>query len=138
MFPARAGSRRRRIIAPFPHRPAMNLYVVTGTTQGLGRALAERIAADPANELVALARAADGPIPGGTRFQVDLADGAAVERACALVEQRLRGRRYEKAVLINNAGVIEPVGALADLDGDALERSLAVNLVAPMRLMRRF
>lgn len=116
----------------------MNLYVVTGTTQGLGRALAERIATDPDNELVALARAPDGPIPGGMRFQVDLADAAALARACDRLEQRVRGKHYAKAVLINNAGVIEPVGALADLEGDALERNLAVNLVAPMQLMRRF
>lgn len=116
----------------------MNLYIVTGTTQGLGRALAESIARDPANELVALARAPDGPVPGGARIEVDLADGAAVERACDRVEDRIRGKRYEKAVLVNNAGVVAPVGPLETLDPDALERSLAVNLVAPLRLMRRF
>jgi benzil reductase ((S)-benzoin forming) len=116
----------------------MNLYFVTGTTQGLGAALAERIAADPANELVAIARAADGPIPGGARFQADLADSAALERACDRVENRIRGKRYAKAVLINNAGVIAPVAPLEAVDAAALERNLAVNLVAPMLLMRRF
>jgi benzil reductase ((S)-benzoin forming) len=116
----------------------MNLYLVTGTTQGLGAALAERIAADPANELVAIARAADGPIPGGACFQVDLADGAALERACDRIEERIRGKRYAKAVLINNAGVVGPVAPLEAVDPAALERNLVVNLVAPMRLMRRF
>ena len=116
----------------------MNLYVVTGTTQGLGRALAEAIARDPDNELVALARAPDGPVAGGMRFEVDLADGAALERACDRIEERIRGKRYDKAVLVNNAGVVRPVGALDAIDADALERNLAVNLVAPMRLMRRF
>ncbi len=116
----------------------MNLYVVTGTTKGLGRALAERIAADNDNELVALARGPDGPIPGGACFGVDLADAAALERACDRIEQRVRGKRYAKAVLINNAGVVAPVGRLDGVDGEALERNLAVNLVAPMRLMGRF
>lgn len=116
----------------------MNLYIVTGTTQGLGRALAEAVARDPANELVALSRAPDAPIPGGARIEADLADGAAVERACDRVESRIRGKRYDKAVLINNAGVVAPVGPLESLDPDALERNLAVNLVAPLRLMRRF
>jgi benzil reductase ((S)-benzoin forming) len=116
----------------------MNLYIVTGTTQGLGKALAERIALDPDNELIALARAPDGPIPGGARFEVDLADGAALERACDRVEERIRGKRYAKAVLVNNAGVIAPVAPLEAVDPAALERNLAVNLVAPMRLMRRF
>ena len=116
----------------------MNLYIVTGTTQGLGKALAEAIASDRANELIALSRAPDAPIPGGARIEVDLADGAATERACDRVEQRIRGKRYEKAVLVNNAGVVSPVAPLEALDADALERNLLVNLVAPMRLMRRF
>jgi len=116
----------------------MDLYVVTGTTQGLGKALAEAIARDAANELVALSRAPDAPIPGGVRIEVDLADAAALERACDRVEQRIRGKRYGKAVLINNAGVVAPVGPLESVDAEALERNLAVNLVAPMRLMRRF
>jgi len=116
----------------------MNLYIVTGTTQGLGKALADAISRDPGNELVALARAPEGPISGGMRFEVDLADGEALERAFDRVEAHVRGKRYAKAVLINNAGVVSPVGTLEKLDGRALERNLAVNLVAPMQLMRRF
>jgi benzil reductase ((S)-benzoin forming) len=116
----------------------VNLYIVTGTTQGLGKALAERIALDGANELVALARAPEGAIPGGFSIEVDLAESAAVDRACDRVESRIAGRGYEKAVLVNNAGVIAPVGTLDSIDAGALERSLAVNLLAPMLLMRRF
>jgi benzil reductase ((S)-benzoin forming) len=116
----------------------MNLYVVTGTTRGLGEALAEAIARDPDNELIALARAPDAPIPGGARLEVDLADGEGIEHACDRIAQRIRGKRYEKAVLINNAGIVEPVGPLEGVDPRELERNLLVNLVAPMRLMRRF
>ena len=116
----------------------MNLYVVTGTTQGLGKALAERIARDPDNELIALARAASGPIPGGMRIELDVADTAALERACDALERHVAGKRYAKAVLVNNAGVIPPVGPLERLDAGDIERNLVVNLVAPMLLMRRF
>jgi benzil reductase ((S)-benzoin forming) len=116
----------------------MNLYIITGTTQGLGAALANAVALDRGNRLVALARAPDGPIPGGERIQVDLADSAAVERAFDRIEPRIRAERYAKAVLINNAGVVSPVGPLDSVDAAALERNLAVNLVAPMLLMRRF
>lgn len=116
----------------------MNLYIVTGTTQGLGKALAGRIALDPTNELVTLARAPEGPIAGGVSIQVDLADTAALERACDRVESRIAGRSYEKAVLVNNAGVVAPVGPLESVDAAALERNLAVNLLAPILLMRRF
>ena len=116
----------------------MNLYVVTGTTQGLGRALAERIAQDPDNELVAFSRATTGPIPGGMRIEVDVADTAALERACDALERYIAGKRYAKAVLVNNAGIIPPVGPLEQLGARDIERNLVVNLVAPMLLMRRF
>jgi benzil reductase ((S)-benzoin forming) len=116
----------------------MNLYIVTGTTKGLGAALAERIAQDGDNELIAMARAAEGPIPGGILIEADLADANALDAACDRLEKRLRGKRYEKAVLINNAGIVTPVGPLDQVDAQELARNLRVNLVAPMLLMRRF
>jgi benzil reductase ((S)-benzoin forming) len=97
----------------------MNLYIVTGTTKGLGEALA-------------------APIAGGARFEVDLADTAALDKAFDKVEARVRGKAYAKAVLINNAGIVAPVAPLERADPREIERNLAVNLVAPMLLMRRF
>jgi benzil reductase ((S)-benzoin forming) len=105
----------------------MNLYIVTGTRRGLGEALASRIAADKGNELISLSRP-----------EVDLADSASVARAFDAVEARIKARRYDKAVLINNAGIVEPVAPLERADPADIERNLAVNLVAPMVLMRRF
>ena len=116
----------------------MNLYIVTGTTKGLGKALAEAIARDADNELVELARAPDGPVPGGARLHADLADPVALNEACDRIEQRIRGKRFAKAVLVNNAGMVAPVAPLEAADPAELARNLAVNLVAPMLLMRRF
>jgi len=105
----------------------MNLYIVTGTRRGLGEALARRITADKRNELIALSRP-----------EVDLADSSAIARAFDAIGKRIAGTTYEKAVLINNAGVIEPVTPLDRADPGDIERNLAVNLVAPMLLMRLF
>jgi benzil reductase ((S)-benzoin forming) len=116
----------------------MNLYIVTGTTRGLGAAFADCIAERADNELIALSRAPDAPIAGGVRVQVDLEDTAALEAAFDRVEQRIRGKRYERAVLVNNAGLVVPVGPLETADPRELERNIVVNLVAPLLLMRRF
>jgi benzil reductase ((S)-benzoin forming) len=121
-----------------PYNRAVNLYVVTGTTRGLGEALARLIARDPGNELIAIARGPTGEIPGGFRIGADLADGRAVEDACVRIAARVRGKRYDKAVLVNNAGIVEPVAPLERTDAALLERNLVVNLVAPMLLMRGF
>ena len=105
----------------------MNLYIVTGTRRGLGEALARRIAAAKDNELVSLSRP-----------DVDLADFVSRGRAFDAIEARIQSQPYEKAVLINNAGIVEPVAPLDRAEPRDIERNLAVNLVAPMVLMRRF
>jgi len=116
----------------------MNLYIVTGTSRGLGAALARLIARDAENELVAVSREPEGDIPGGVRFTADLSDMRAVEALCERIASRVRARRYGKAVLVNNAGIVQPVAPLERADAAELERNLAVNLVAPMLLMRGF
>ncbi|HSW82791.1 MAG TPA: SDR family NAD(P)-dependent oxidoreductase, partial [Usitatibacter sp.] len=105
----------------------MNLYIVTGTRRGLGEALAKRITADRRNELIGISRP-----------DVDLADPASIARAFEAIGKRIAATTYEKAVLINNAGVIEPVAPLDRADPGDIERNLAVNLVAPLLLMRLF
>lgn len=112
----------------------MRLFVVTGATRGLGAALAGQIAADPANRLVTLGRAPGDDV----NIEVDLADAAAVDRACDELERRIGGDAFERAVLLNNAGVVSPVGPLERLDREGLERNLAVNFIAPVLVMRRF
>jgi len=116
----------------------MNLYLITGTTQGLGKALAAQVGESADNELITLGRSPDAPVRGGAHLNVDLADMKALEEVCDRIELRIRGKRYAKAVLVNNAGVVSPVGPIEKADAAELERNLAVNLVAPMLLMRRF
>ncbi|APV50346.1 hypothetical protein BWI17_11970 [Betaproteobacteria bacterium GR16-43] len=116
----------------------MNLYIVTGTTQGLGKSIAAQVAEAPDNELITLGRSPDAPVRGGAHLQLDLADTKALEEVFDRIELRIRGKRYAKAVLVNNAGVVSPVGPIEKWEAGELERSLAVNLVAPMLLMRRF
>ena len=116
----------------------MNLYVITGTTKGLGQALSAQVARDPANYLVALSRAAEDAVPGGTLLSVDLGDAGAAAGVGSRIERAIAGRTFEKAVLINNAGVVSPVGPLDAVDAAELARNLAVNLTAPMIVMGGF
>lgn len=109
----------------------MDLYVVTGTRRGLGAALATQLRAREGVDLVTIARAEADIV-------ADLSDAAEAARAGAALAARLEGRPYAKAVLVNNAGVVEPVGSLDVVEPDALARNIGVNLVAPMILMRAF
>lgn len=116
--------------------------LVTGSSQGIGRALAEGLAAAGATVVVhgrdaAKARTAADEIAAATGAAVrsvvfDVTDAAAVDAGIGEVE-RLVGT---PDILVNNAGVQRraPIAEFADADWDAL---VATNLSSVFHLSRR-
>jgi NAD(P)-dependent dehydrogenase (short-subunit alcohol dehydrogenase family) len=117
--------------------------LITGGSRGLGRALAEGLAAEGWNVVVdgrdpeALERAraaidAAGPgtvvaLPGDVDDPVHVA---------ALVAAAIGQGRYE--LLVNNAGTLgpAPMPPVAELHAGDLERALRTNVVAPLRIIQ--
>ncbi|MBL8510717.1 MAG: SDR family NAD(P)-dependent oxidoreductase [Betaproteobacteria bacterium] len=118
----------------------MNLYVVTGTTKGLGESLAEHITKQPENLLLTLSRSPAEYMPGGLRANIhaDFGDIAELPGVLSAAEKALVGQHFDKAILLNNAGVVSPVGAFERVNGAAVANNIQVNLVAPMLLMQWF
>ncbi len=125
-------------------RLAGELALVTGSTSGIGAAIARRFAHEGAAVVVTgrdperAATVASTITRTGGEAHVVLAD-LGVEAECV----RLVGSAVEAlgglTVLVNNAvasAVDDADGAVADLDTDAWEASLRVNLSAPMWLCR--
>ena len=115
----------------------MNLFIVTGTTRGIGAALSDVLVADKNNLVIALSRAAATNVA-PFNIQLDVSDVAAIEPAFAAVAVRIANQHFERAVLINNAGVVSPVGAFDRIGAADTGRNLIVNVVAPMILSRLF
>lgn len=117
--------------------------VITGVSRGLGSALFDDLAAR-GHRLLALGRhfteeqrALAGAEPGRiTLSQVDLSGGEVP--ADELGSFLTAGDRAEPAVLIHNAGVVEPIGRVGSLDPAELSRSVQVNLLAPVLLTNAF
>jgi 3-oxoacyl-[acyl-carrier protein] reductase len=115
---------------------AGRVALVTGSTRGIGRAMAERFAAEGARVVVHGRRAEDArrvadALPGALAVGADLADRAAVSGLVERITATLGGID----VLVNNAAVMvpAPITRVTDEHWDAL---LQVNLTAAMTLTR--
>lgn len=116
----------------------MTLAVVTGHTQGLGEALAAGLM-ERNIPVLGLAR---GTAPAlATRFgpllrehQLDLSDSAALAAWLATPALADYLGAATQVLLFNNAGTVEPVGALHDQDPLAVARAVALNVAAPLML----
>lgn len=117
-----------------------HVILITGSTDGVGRRLAERLAA-PGTHVIVHGR--DAVRGAATVSAVERAGGSATfTRAdlAALAEVRLladgvRREHDHLDVLVNNAGVSVPAGPRQE-SHDGFERHLAVNYLAPFLLTR--
>ena len=118
-----------------------NVIVITGGGRGIGAATARRLAADAvdtgtrihlvvnytsdepsAQTVVDEATSRDGLVTAGA-VRADVSSEADVARLFAAADEagRLTG-------LVNNAGIVQPIGPFVDLDPARLERMWAVNI----------
>lgn len=108
--------------------------LVTGATSGIGAALAAQLLGAGHRVIAVSRRAAEGaPAPGLTAYACDLADPQATEACFA----RIATDHPDIALVINNAA-IQLAMRLDDpgLDAAALQREVAVNLLAPAIIAR--
>jgi NAD(P)-dependent dehydrogenase (short-subunit alcohol dehydrogenase family) len=115
--------------------------LVTGASRGLGEGAARALAARGAAVMLvardgALAAKVVGEIAaGGGRAEAlacDVSDYAAVERVVAATRANLRGLD----ILVDNAGVIDPIAEIATSDPAAWARNIAINLVGAYNVIR--
>jgi NAD(P)-dependent dehydrogenase (short-subunit alcohol dehydrogenase family) len=107
--------------------------VLTGHSRGLGAAIAAELAAHDIPTL-ALARNSGAAGKGLEQVELDLSDTQAL--ATWLAGDQL-ARFVEGAgtvLLINNAGMLQPVGPLATQAPDHVARAIALNVAAPLML----
>ncbi|XAH25808.1 SDR family NAD(P)-dependent oxidoreductase [Xylophilus sp. GW821-FHT01B05] len=121
-----------------------HLYILTGASRGMGRAMAEQLL-QPGQHVIGISRSTDAALAShALRYKVvleqwehDLQDaGPAVQQ----LQDRLAGSSapWSGATLINNAGVIPAVVPLHDAGDEETARALRVGLEAAMRLTAAF
>ncbi|MCC6071985.1 SDR family oxidoreductase [Massilia sp. GCM10020059] len=112
--------------------------IVTGHTKGLGEAIASDLLTRDI-PVLGLARtfsdAMQARCPGLlSQIEIDLADANALGNWLAGSALRHFLAGDNAILLINNAGVVQPVGTLLDQDPLAVARAVTLNIAAPMML----
>ena len=108
-----------------------NLVLITGASQGIGRAIATRAIQDGYRVINLDKKAPKSLLEGETYHSVDLMDPQAIEELIPKITKQEPILR-----LVNNAGFIRP-GALENTTLDDFEAVMALNLRAPMLLAQQ-
>lgn len=115
--------------------------LVTGGSRGIGAAIAQTLAAAGAAVAVVARdgakakKVADGLVVKGGKaagFACDVADYAAVDALLAKVGDRLG----PVSIVINNAGVIDPIGRIVESDPKAWAENIRINLIGAYNVVR--
>ncbi|MCB2148312.1 MAG: SDR family NAD(P)-dependent oxidoreductase [Deltaproteobacteria bacterium] len=121
-------------VPPFEH-----LFLITGTTRGIGRALVASALLQPNSFVVSLSRAAPFIRGNHQNIRIDLNDTDRIAESFKSIPINLKqAGRLARTVLINNAGVLDPIAPIGDCDDKLLARNIQVNLTAPLILTRHF
>ena len=116
--------------------------IVTGHTRGLGAAIAAQLL-DRGIPVLGLARAHSPGLAGRhpdllEQVGIDLADSAALAQWLGSGALNAWLSDAGTALLVNNAGVVQPIGPLQTQDIAAVASAIALNVAAPLMLSAAF
>ena len=119
--------------------PIEHLFIITGTTRGIGEALVTSALHRSNSFVVSLSRAEPFLRDNHQNIRIDLNDTGHLGTVFKEIHFDLgRSAAMQNTILINNAGVLDPVAPIGDCDDRLLAQNIQVNLTAPLILSRHF
>ncbi len=121
------------------------LTIITGASRGLGKQLAihclkagDTVATmerHPDKELVSLAKDKECEL---VQLQVDLTDLNSTVSTISWLLNQANPERFSSVRLINNAGVLGPVGPIEYASAPDIDHTIRINFEAPVLIIQRF
>ncbi|MEK3887194.1 (S)-benzoin forming benzil reductase [Bacillus sp. FSL K6-3431] len=122
----------------------MQVFIITGASKGIGLALC-KVLMDEDNILICVARTKNEELLQLAKekkchvifYENNLADSKGIKNLMETMIDHLP-EHINSATLINNAGVVDPIGRTEDNDPLVIMENIAINLTAPMILSSVF
>jgi len=111
-----------------------DIYIVTGASRGIGAALYHELSKEKAHRVLGVARSN----PGGLEsfLTLDLTELSKHDAITSWLSEHLSNAR--SVTLINNAGVVDPIGMVGALDASSIQQAVTLNVTAPIALSNAF
>jgi len=118
---------------------ANRFFVITGTSRGIGEALARRILTE-GDTVLGVARSQSDSIQSDNyhHLSFDLTEISKIDTIMEKVSGIFEKRDFDFVCLVNNASATEPVGPVEACPSNKITSHVEIGLLAPMVLTSRF
>src|SRR4051812_31829122 len=123
----------------------MKYAIITGASKGLGEAIAKRLIHEQI-AVVSVSRTENKEVKNLAiekgidykHFSCNLSLENEIQEVFMVISHYIFQKNPEELLIFNNAGVIEPIQTVGNLDQAPVIRSIQVNLIAPILITNLF
>ncbi|AXI09956.1 short-chain dehydrogenase [Oceanobacillus zhaokaii] len=124
----------------------MRYFIITGTSRGIGKSLAKILLNDENNHVICISRSMSTNLYDNAglkfdnvrNFSFDLNNLFDINSLFQSVFNLVSEDDVDSIYLINNAGVLSPIGPIEETISEDVIRNINVNLIAPILLTSQF
>ncbi|MFD2203627.1 SDR family NAD(P)-dependent oxidoreductase [Shivajiella indica] len=116
--------------------PNNELFIITGSSKGIGKALVDQLLEDPGNQVIGIARSPQSLVH--PKFKGMALDLTNLQIVLGKLDEMMPTSDFGKIVLVNNAGMLGPIDHLGKLDPKKIEEVFMLNTIMPAVLMNAF